>query len=143
MALQVAVSAVHAVQFLGMPEGRLPLAQAAVYLAAAPKSNSVYRAIGAAQEMVRGGEQYPVPLWLRNAPTRLAKELGHHEGYLYAHDDAAGVAPMSCLPEGVRGARFYVPGGRGFEQKVAERMRAADEGRERGRGESGGEGRCK
>lgn len=125
MALQVAVSALHAVQFLGLPEGRLPLAQAAVYLAAAPKSNSVYRAIQAAQEAVRGGEQHAVPLHLRNAPTKLAKTLGHGQGYRYAHDDPSGTTEMECLPEGLGGTRFYEPGGRGFEQKIAERLRAS------------------
>ncbi|MGE3175352.1 MAG: replication-associated recombination protein A [Planctomycetota bacterium] len=126
MALQVAVAAQQAVQFLGLPEGRLPLTQAAVYLAAAPKSNAVIAAIDAAQRQVREGEQLPVPLHLRNAPTGLARELGHGKGYVYAHDTAAGTAAMSCLPDGLAGAVFFRPGDRGFEQKVRERMAEHD-----------------
>ncbi len=129
MALQVAMSAVHAVQFLGLPEGRLPLTEAVVYLAAAPKSNAVYRAIAAAQRQVRDGAQHPVPLHLRNAASGLARDLGHGEGYVYAHDTDAGVAPMPCLPDELADARFYEPGARGFEQRIAERMREHDEHR--------------
>ena len=127
MALQVAMAAVQAVQFLGLPEGRLPLTEAVVYLAAAPKSNAVYRAIAAAQKQVREGDQHPVPSHLRNAVSGLARELGHGEGYVYAHDTEAGVAAMQCLPDGLERARFYEPGARGFEQRIAERMREHDE----------------
>ncbi len=122
MALQVAVSALQAVQFLGMPEGRLPLTQAIVYLAAAPKSNAVVRAIDAAIEVAREDAQHPVPLHLRNAPTALGKELGHGKGYVYAHDTASGIAAFSCLPEDMKGAEFFVPSERGFEKKLGERM---------------------
>lgn len=122
MALQVAVAALQAVQFLGLPEGRLPLTQAVIYLAAAPKSNSVIAAITAAGEAARAGEQYPVPLHLRNATTQLAGQLGHGKGYAYAHDQAGGVARMECLPPELVGTRFYVPGERGFEKKVQERL---------------------
>ncbi|MEO6597962.1 MAG: replication-associated recombination protein A, partial [Planctomycetota bacterium] len=133
MALQVAVAALHALQFLGLPEGRLPLTQAAVYLAAAPKSNAVYRAINTASELARSGEQHAIPLHLRNAVTGLASDLGHGAGYVYAHDTAAGVAPMPCLPPELRGAVFFEPGERGFEKKVAERM-AENERHRRGSG---------
>ena len=126
MALQVAMAAVSAVQFLGLPEGRLPLTEAVVYLAAAPKSNAVYRAIAAAQREAREGPQHPVPPHLRNAVSELAKDLGHGEGYVYAHDTEAGVAAMECLPAALQDARFYVPGGRGFEQRIAERMNEHD-----------------
>jgi putative ATPase len=122
MALQVAVAALQATQFLGMPEGRLPLTEAIVYLAAAPKSNAVVRAIDAAVQAARQDEQHPVPLHLRNAPTALGKELGHGKGYVYAHDVASGVAAFSCLPDALRGAEFFVPGERGFEKKLGERM---------------------
>jgi putative ATPase len=122
MALQVAVAALHALQFLGLPEGRLPLTQAAVYLAAAPKSDAVVRAITAASAAAREGEQHPVPLHLRNAASALARDLGHGEGYVHAHDTAAGVAAMQCLPPALRDARFFVAGERGFEKKVQERM---------------------
>jgi putative ATPase len=122
MALQVAVAAQHALQFLGLPEGRLPLGEAAVYLAAAPKSNAVKVAIDAAAQVAREGAQHPVPLHLRNAVTALARDAGHGDGYVYAHDTAAGVGRMECLPHELRDAAFYAPGPRGFEQKVAERM---------------------
>jgi putative ATPase len=122
MALQVAVSALQAVQFLGMPEGRLPLTEAIVYLAAAPKSNAVIRAIDAAVQAAQQAEQHPVPLHLRNAPTALGKELGHGKGYVYAHEVASGVAAFSCLPDALRGVEFFVPGERGFEKKLGERM---------------------
>ncbi len=134
MALQVAVSALHALQFLGLPEGRLPLTEAAVYLAAAPKSNAVIRAITAATEAARDGEQHAVPLHLRNAATSLAGELGHGRGYVYAHDTKSGVAKMECLPPELRTAKFFTPGDRGFEKKVAERMAENDRLRRSGDG---------
>jgi putative ATPase len=127
MALQVAVAALQALQFLGLPEGRLPLAEAVVYLAAAPKSNAVCRAIDAALAQVRQGEQLPVPLHLRNAPTALQRELGHGTGYVYAHDTKEGVARMECMPPELAKRRFYVPGERGFEFKVKERMAANEQ----------------
>jgi putative ATPase len=134
MALQVAVAALHALQFLGLPEGRLPLTEAAIYLAAAPKSNAVCRAIDAAAAAARDGEQYAVPLHLRNAATALASELGHGKGYVYAHDTAAGVAAMECLPPELHGTTFFTPGERGFEKKVGERMAENDRHRRPPRG---------
>jgi putative ATPase len=136
MALQVAVSALHALQFLGLPEGRLPLTEAAVYLAAAPKSNAVVRAITAASEAVRSGPQHPVPTHLRNATSALAKDLGHGQGYVYAHDVASGVAAMPCLPPELCFTQFFTPSDRGFEKKVAERM--AENDRQRGKDHGGG-----
>lgn len=126
MALQIATSTLIAVQNLGLPEGRLPLTEAAIYLAQAPKSNAVYRAINAATELVREGEQHEIPLQLRNAVTGLAKQLGHGVGYRYAHDWDGGVAPMQCLPDALKDEVFFEPSGRGFEAKVVERMAAAD-----------------
>ena len=134
MALQVAVAAQQALQFLGLPEGRLPLTEAVVYLAAAPKSNAVMRAITAASEAAQKGPQHPVPLHLRNAATGLQKELGHGRGYVYAHDTAAGVAAFECLPPELKGATFFTPGERGFEKKVAERMAENDAHRRKARG---------
>ncbi|MCA8943481.1 MAG: replication-associated recombination protein A [Planctomycetes bacterium] len=122
MALQIATSALTALHQLGLPEGRLPLAQAVIYVASAPKSNSVTRAIDAAARTVREGRQHPVPPHLRNAPTRLARELGHAEGYRYAHDEPGSVADMDCLPEDMQGVRFYEPGDWGFEQRMRERL---------------------
>ena len=133
MALQVAMAAQQAVQFLGLPEGRLPLTEAVIYLAAAPKSNSVTKAISEAMRAVREGEQHPVPLHLRNETGAVARELGHGKGYVYAHDTAAGVAAMQCLPDALRRAKFYRPGARGFEQRIADRMRENDKHREVGR----------
>jgi putative ATPase len=127
MALQIAVSAMQAVQLLGLPEGRLPLAEAAIYLAAAPKSNSVATAISSAQKEVREGQQHPVPLHLRNAVTRVARESGHGEGYIYAHNTERGVAAMHCLPEALLDRRFFTPGDRGFESKLRTRLEEADQ----------------
>jgi putative ATPase len=114
-ALQVAVAAQRAVHFVGMPEGFYPLAHATLYLATAPKSNSVGRAYGAALEDVRETRNEPVPLHLRNAPTRLMKHLGYGEGYHYAHDDY-GVQQFN-LPENLRGRRYYEPGAQGAEKE--------------------------
>ncbi len=134
MALQVATSAMVAVQNLGLPEGRLPLTEAAIYLAQAPKSNAVLQAIGAASELVREGEQHDIPLHLRNAATGLARQLGHGKGYRYAHDCDDGVAPMQCLPDALVGRVFFAPTGRGFEAKIVDRMAAADQLRKGERG---------
>ncbi len=122
MALQIATSAMIAFQNLGMPEGRLPLTEAAIYLASAPKSRAVASAIDVASEEVRQGRQWPVPDHLRNAPTRLAKELGHGKGYLYAPDQPGHVADMPCLPAELAGRDFYQPGSWGFEEKMRERL---------------------
>jgi putative ATPase len=113
-----------------MPEGALALAQAAVYLALAPKSDALYRAYGAAVQEVRSGRTDPVPLHLRNAPTSLMKDLGYGRGYRYAHEYTEGVTGMDCLPDSLKGTRFYRPGTEGFERELAERMRE----RERRRG---------
>ncbi len=126
MALQVAVAAAHAAHQLGWPEAKLPLAEAAIYLAAAPKSAGVVRAIDAALAEVERGEQHPVPLRLRNAPTRLSRESGHGVGYRYAHDEPGGVAPIECLPDALVGRTFYEPSELGFEKRIRERMDAAD-----------------
>jgi putative ATPase len=122
MALQIATSALVALERMGLPEGRLPLAQAALYLAAAPKSRGVCEALDRATAVVRDGRQHEVPLHLRNAPTRLAKELGHGEEYRFAPDEPGHVADMDCLPGGLRGQRFYRPGDWGFEPKMRERL---------------------
>ena len=128
-ALTVAVAAQQAVHFIGMPEGALALAQAAAYLATAPKSNAVTRAYGMAVEKIREGHTEPVPFHLRNAGTPLMKDLGYGKGYEYAHDFEGGVTGMECLPESLRGAKFYRPGDQGFEKVLAERMREWEERR--------------
>jgi putative ATPase len=117
-ALQQAVAAMQAVELIGLPECKLALAQATVYLALAPKSNAVYLAYGAAQKDALNTVQYPVPLHLRNAPTKLMKEIGYGKGYKYAHDFAEGRAEMNCLPEELKGRKYYRATGRGFEGKL-------------------------
>lgn len=121
-ALQVAVSALQAFQFVGMPEGRITLGQAVVYLATAPKSNASYAGIDAALSEVRKSGALPVPLHIRNAPTKLMKELGYHKGYQYDHDYEEGYAGQECLPEKLTGRKFYEPRGHGYEKNILERM---------------------
>ena len=121
-ALAVAVAAKEAVHFIGMPEGNTALAQAAVYLATAPKSNAVYRAYGQAAADAHREAADPVPLHLRNAPTRLMKDLDYGKGYRYAHDEPDAVAAMSCLPPSVAGRRYYAPTARGFEKEIGRRL---------------------
>jgi putative ATPase len=124
-ALVQAMAAQQAVHFVGMPEGALALAQLVVYLAAAPKSNAVYRAYGEAAADALETRAEPVPLWIRNAPTRLMKDLGYGKGYRYAHDEEDAVAGMDCLPEALRDRRYYRPTDRGVEARVRERLEAA------------------
>jgi putative ATPase len=122
-ALHLAVDAAQVYERLGSPEGELALAQAAVYLAMAPKSNAVYSAWNAVRELVRGDGTRPVPDHLRNAPTRLMTQLGHGQGYRYAHDEAGGFAPgQSHLPAGLPRTRFYEPVPRGLELRIGERL---------------------
>jgi putative ATPase len=121
-ALNLALSAKETVDFLGSPEGDLALAEAAVYLALAPKSNSLYIAYGEVQADIEGTRQEPVPLHLRNAPTRLMKELEYGKGYQYAHDVEGKVADMDCLPPSLLGRRWYRPTQEGREKLLAQRM---------------------
>ena len=124
-ALGIALAARDAVHFMGMPEGNTALAQAAIYLAAAPKSNAVYKAYLAAADSAAHEVAEPVPLHLRNASTGLMKSLNYGKGYRYAHDEAEGVADMECLPPAHAGRRFYEPTDRGFEVRIAQRIREA------------------
>jgi putative ATPase len=122
-ALHLAIDAAEVYERLGSPEGELALAQAAVYLAMAPKSNAVYGAWNAVRELVRSDGTRPVPEHLRNAPTRLMKQLGHGAGYRYAHDEAGGFAAgETYLPEGLPRTRFYEPVARGLELRIGERL---------------------
>jgi putative ATPase len=130
-ALVVAMAAQQAVHFIGLPEGALALAELVVYLAAAPKSNALYVAYGEASRDALETRAEPVPLWIRNAPTGLMKDLGYGRGYRYAHDEADGVAGMDCLPGGLAGRRYYRPTDRGREKDVAARLEAARLIRER------------
>ena len=122
-ALPVAVAAQQAVHFVGMPEGRIPLAEATVYLATSQKSNSAYTAIDKALKDVRSSRDEPIPMHLRNAPTRLMKELGYSEGYLYPHDYPGHFVESENLPEQLRGRRYYEPGTLGAEKPMADRLR--------------------
>ncbi|MDW7711415.1 MAG: replication-associated recombination protein A [Deferrisomatales bacterium] len=121
-ALRVALDAKEAVHFVGMPEGFIPLAQAAVYLATAPKSNASYSAYLRAREDVRRHGTLPVPLHLRNAPTSLARATGCGEGYLYPHDHPDGVVAQTYLPDALTGTRYFSPGRFGFEREIAKRL---------------------
>jgi putative ATPase len=134
-ALAIAVAAKDAVHFVGMPEGNTALAQAAIYLATAPKSNAVYLAYGEAAEAASREVAEPVPLHLRNAPTKLMNDLEYGKGYRYAHDETEGVAAeMECLPPAHRHRRFYEPTDRGYEAEIKRRL---EEWRRRSKGADG------
>lgn len=124
-ALSLAIAAKDAVHFLGMPEANTALAQLVAYLAAAPKSNATYVAYGRAAKDALEDVASPVPLHLRNAPTKLMKGLGYGKGYRYAHDEAEGVAPMSCLPDHLKGRRYYEPTDRGLEATIRGALKRA------------------
>jgi putative ATPase len=123
MALSMAVAAQQAVHFIGMPEGRIPLAEAAVYLATAPKSNSAYTALNRAMEDVRSNRNEPVPLHLRNAVTGLMKRMDYGKGYKYAHDYEGHFALQDYLPSSLKDRRYYQPSEEGREKDIAERVR--------------------
>jgi putative ATPase len=120
--LSIALAAKDAFDFLGSPEGELAIAEAIVYLATAPKSNRVYAAWGEAQQAARDHPAEPVPLHIRNAPTRLMKDIGYGEGYRYDHTEGGHAAGQHYLPDALRAARWYEPGDSGYEKTVAERI---------------------
>lgn len=122
-ALVVAMAAQQAVHFIGLPEGNLALAQAAVYLATAPKSNSIYRAYGKVKEDVQQTRNEPVPLHLRNPVTRLMKGLGYGKGYKYAHEHPGHFVRQQHLPDSLKDKTYYEPSDQGFEKTVGERLR--------------------
>lgn len=132
-ALTLAISARESVHFLGLPEGALALAELVVYLAAAPKSNSVYLAWDRARKDALESRAEPPPLHIRNAPTGLMKDIGYGAEYRYAHDEPEGVAAMDCLPDGLRGRMYYEPVERGREKEIADRLRAFAELRKKKR----------
>jgi putative ATPase len=121
-ALEQAIAAQQAAHFLGIPEGDQALAQAAIYLAVAPKSDAAYRALNAAMETVEKSPAEPVPMQLRNAPTRAMKQWGYGAGYQHAHQFEDAINTMECLPESLRGRIFYEPTDRGVEQRIAQRL---------------------
>jgi putative ATPase len=122
-ALPLAIAAQQAVHFLGLPEGALALAELTVYLALAPKSNAIYRAYSDASADVASTRNDPVPIHLRNAPTRLMKKLGYGRDYRYAHDYEDGIVAQVNLPDNLRGATYYEPTERGFERELGNRLR--------------------
>jgi len=122
-ALSVAMAAQQAYHLIGLPEGRIPLAEATVYLATAPKSNASYMALNRAMEDVEKTPNDTVPMHLRNAPTGLMKDMGYGEGYKYSHDYEDNFAPMQNLPDSLKGRRYYRPGDQGYEPEVAERLK--------------------
>ena len=131
-ALKLAIAARDAYHMLGAPEGYLPLAEMTIYLATAPKSNSSKMALDAAMDAARETPGEPVPLHIRNAPTKLMKELGYGRGYQYAHDSAEAYIPQEYLPEALRGQALYEPGRLGFEREIAKRLAYWTELKEKG-----------
>ena len=123
-ALVLANNTFQAVERIGWPESRIILAQCTVYLATSAKSNASYKAIGQAQEWIRTHGEAPVPLALRNAPTGMMKDLGYGAGYAYDHDAAGGFSGQECLPNGMEGTTFYVPGNNPREQAALEWLKA-------------------
>jgi putative ATPase len=121
-ALSLCMAARDAVDFIGMPEGNLALAQAVVYLSVAPKSNALYTAYGDVQQDIEQTAAEPVPLHLRNAPTGLMKTLGYGKDYQYAHDLEGKVANMQCLPDNLRDRVYYRPTDEGTEKRIRQRM---------------------
>jgi putative ATPase len=121
-ALGVALNAMEAFKFLGHPEGELTLAQAAVYLATAPKSNSIYSAFGKVCEVIKKTGSLPVPFHIRNAPTQLMQDLGYGKDYKYAHHYQEGIVAQEHMPDKLKGQHFYFPTGRGFEKIIKERL---------------------
>jgi len=131
--LPLAVAALQSVQAVGLPECVLALAEVAIYLSLAPKSNALYTGYSSARRDVAETANEPVPLHLRNAPTRLMKDLGYGEGYEYAHDIDEGVADMRCLPESLQRRNYYRPTRRGFEAELDRRKKRVAEVREKRR----------
>jgi putative ATPase len=122
-ALVIAVAAQQAVHFIGLPEGNLALAEAVVYLAAAPKSNSLYQAYSRVQKDIQQGRNEPVPLHLRNPVTNLMRQMGHGQGYKYAHDYPGHFVRQQNLPASLQGRRYYIPGDEGYEKDIADRLK--------------------
>jgi len=123
-ALVLAVAAQQAVHFVGMPEGNLALAEAAVYLATAPKSNSLYQAYSQVQQDIAHSRNEPVPLWLRNPATPLMRQMGYGQGYKYAHDYPGHFVPQQHLPSALQGKRYYIPSDQGYETAIDARLKA-------------------
>ena len=121
-AITLAVNCRNAYHILGSPEGELAIVEAAIYLATAPKSNALYKAYNTVMEDIKKTGSLPVPLHIRNAPTRLMRELDYGKGYQYAHDDAEGLVDQEHLPDVLSGRRYYHPTNRGYEALVKDRL---------------------
>ena len=121
-AMEQCIAMQRTVHFLGIPEGDLALAQAVIYLAVAPKSDASYKALGDMMQEVRAGRAEPVPMHLRNAPTKAMKDWGYGSGYQHAHEFDDALNHMDCLPESLAGRRWYYPTGRGVEKRIQERL---------------------
>jgi putative ATPase len=134
-ALEQSIAAQQAAHFLGVPEGDLALAQVAIYLAVAPKSDAAFKALNAVMETIEKSPAEPVPMQLRNAPTRAMKQWGYSAGYQHAHQFEDAINTMECLPESLQGTRFYEPTDRGAEQRIAQRLAELRKKREPGRKE--------
>ncbi|MFC1950623.1 replication-associated recombination protein A [Chloroflexota bacterium] len=132
-ALVVVMAAQQAVHFIGMPEGNLALAEATVYLATAPKSNSLYQAYSRVQDEIRGGSAEEVPLHLRNPVTPLMKDIGYGKGYKYAHDYSEHFVEQQNLPDSLQGKRYYTPSAQGYEKQVVARLKAWWQRKEKGK----------
>jgi putative ATPase len=122
-ALMIAVAAQQAVHFVGLPEGNLALSEAVVYLAAAPKSNSLYQAYHKVQDDIQHGRNEPVPLHLRDPATGLMRQMGYGKGYKYAHDYPKHFVKQENLPSSLQGKRYYIPSGQGYEKEIAARLK--------------------
>jgi putative ATPase len=123
-ALVIAMAAQQAVHFVGMPEGNLALAEAAVYLATAPKSNSLYKAYSKVQEEIKQSSNESVPLHLRNPVTPLMKQMGYGKGYKYPHDYPEHFVEQQNLPDSLQGRRYYTPSDQGYEKTIIDRLKA-------------------
>jgi putative ATPase len=121
-ALRLAMAAKDSMHFLGSPEGELALAEIAIYLAVAPKSNAVYKAFNEVNKLVQSGVAHDVPMQLRNAPTKLMKNKGWGHGHDYAHDNEHGITAMECLPDALVGSKFYRPTKFGVEERITKRL---------------------
>lgn len=129
-ALRVAINVKDAVDFIGMPEGWIPLAQGVAYLATAPKSNASYMAYLEAAEDIKKHGALPVPLHIRNAPTKLMKGLGYGKGYKYPHSFKGAEVEQDYLPERLKGQEYYKPNDRGYEKEIKERMKVIKDHKE-------------
>jgi putative ATPase len=122
LAVEQAIACQQTVHFLGIPEGDQALAQLTLYLALAPKSDAAYQALNQVNAVIESTVAEPVPLHLRNAPTRLMKEIGYSKGYKHAHKDSSAFTDMICMPPSLQQTAFYQPTDRGFEQRLKERL---------------------